>query len=130
MNKPIKLHHYTCRHSLTKIARAETLAPMPQAFLAEPLIWLTSLEIPNRDALGLTSNLLNCDRTEIRIDVTVDWAVPWNVYVNAIGTPKYIRKLLEEAPHDPSTWWISTSPIPLTAEQLRFAALMARAVRT
>lgn len=134
MTKKTHLYHYTCTHAWPKIQKARQLIPMPQPILAEPLIWLTTLDVIDeqaRDALGLTSNLLSCDRTQVRVDVGADCALPWNVYANAANVPKYIRNLLETLPADPASWWISTSPIPLTRMQLLDAALMARgAVRT
>lgn len=113
MKKPATLYHYTCRCSWNKIRQDQTLIPNKHPWLAEPLIWLTDLQKVNRDALGLTSMMLACDRGEIRIPVSLDYAVPWMAYANAAQVQVYVRRLFNGAPSLPRRWWVSMSPITL-----------------
>lgn len=72
-----RLYHYTCAHAAPLIERDGLLRPHPQILLDNtPLIWFTDLEEPDRQALGLTSLTLNCDRTAYRVVVDLE-ATHW-----------------------------------------------------
>lgn len=64
------LYHFTCRHRAGMVGRRGVLVPYPQPFLGgAELVWLTDLADADREGLGLTSNLVRCDRTEVRYRV-------------------------------------------------------------
>lgn len=114
MNGPIRLWHFTCSHSAAGITRERVLRPHRHPYLREPLLWLTDLDSPAfRDALGLTSYILKCDRTEHRFSVLTDAAVWWPTYARSRINPQ-CRRALENAPGVmPAHWWVSTEPIPI-----------------
>lgn len=107
------LYHYTCREAWEQIASDGVLKPNHHPWLDEPLIWLGTNHRPNRRGLGLTRDWITCDRLEVRIPVRCAYTLPWETYANAIKLASWIRKLLEQPPCQPDTWWISTAPIPL-----------------
>lgn len=75
-----ELWHFTCGHGRDGITDSGMLIVNPFAASTgvPELIWLTDLDVPIRDALGLTSNLLGCDRTAHRYRVTdTTGCVPW-----------------------------------------------------
>ena len=111
------LYHYTCDHGAAGIARDGWVSPLsdrvespyPQADFA----WFTDLDTPIREALGLTSHILSCDRTAHRFKVT-----------DATEVARYLdvrRNLpslhdLELAPGAmPAHWWIASEPVPVVA---------------
>jgi hypothetical protein len=102
------LWHYTCKHVAARIDRAGgVLRPVPQFLLTgQPvLVWLTDLAVPDPDALGLTANVLTCDRTEIRYAVPWPERVrPWIEYRDCLD-PTEVALL--EIGHDPVHWFIS-----------------------
>ena len=59
------LYHYTCDHARQLIGMRGKLKPHQHPLLSKwrPLVWLTDLEEPDAGALGLTSLMLDCDRT-------------------------------------------------------------------
>ena len=63
------LWHYTCTHGWLAIGARGFLRPGLDGF-----VWLTDLDHPHRDALGLSSVLIECDRTahRYRVDFTTD----------------------------------------------------------
>lgn len=122
----MNLWHYTCRHSMLVLGtgRAElqpawdlyddagrTALPSEHRPIAE-LVWLTDLETPVAEALGLTRNLVRCDRTGYRYRVDDDRA-PILRYVSVRrNLPPYARRALETAPGAmPMHWWVSSKPV-------------------
>lgn len=113
------LWHYTCDHGHAQITN--TLVPgavLVGRRLKGPgdLIWLTDLPHPNRDALGLTSHILSCDRITHRYRLTdgadvVQWmnvrrAYPWAAE-------------LESAPGArPRHWFVSGVPVPVVYDPI------------
>lgn len=111
----MRLYHYTCKHCAPRIAADGYL--IPNALHAPPLIWLTSMRDPNRDALGLTSYLLDCDRMKFRFTVDTDDAMTWAEW--RLGHPEYLAwatelELAEGA--RPGLWWVAEQPLPWVAE--------------
>lgn len=112
MDRPA-LWHYTCRHGADGISESGgVLLPMPQPFLGgRPLVWVTSHPEASRDALGLTSRFIVCDRMETlwRVDDPHDcW--PWITWVAARGAdPRTVAAL--EVGRRPSYWWVSEVPL-------------------
>lgn len=114
----MKLYHYCCSHSAEGIRADGTLKPNPHPWLPVPLVWLTDLDQPARDALGLTSATLPCDRTEYRVTVDVA-AERWTSLARRIG--KETREAFESTPGVlPMHWWVSHAPVPvLSIEAVR-----------
>lgn len=101
-----ELYHYTCSHALPGIMKDRVVWPNPVTGWA----WFTDLEVPVREGLGLTSDVLDCDRTEHRFKVLGGGPVP---YVSIRRTlPPLMREGLESSPgallmH----WWVSPEPV-------------------
>lgn len=107
-----KLFHFTCRHSASAIRQCGELRPHKHPWLPEPLVWLTDLTEAWREALGLTSHTLACDRTEHRFEVRdTSLAVPWTTYRRSV----ILNALALEAVTGvmPAHWWVSTVPVPV-----------------
>jgi hypothetical protein len=108
----MKLFHYCCEHSAPGIEAAGKLIPSG-IHKSMQLVWLTDLPHPDRDALGLTSQILACDRTQYRITVDTDDAAHWFKYRREV--PAEIRDGLELAPGvQPGNWYVSATPIPVS----------------
>ena len=119
MRTPARLWHYTCSHSADGIRADRELRPHPQVWLPEPLVWLTDLDDAWREALGLTSHTLRCDRTEHRFQV-LDTAgvVWWPTYARTIRLAGAVRQGYDQAPGaQPVHWWVSTEPVPVRPAQ-------------
>ena len=107
------LYHYCCRHSAKLIVRSGALRPFPQPLLRGlPVLWATDQETPDREALGLTMHMVQCDRTERRFtipDYSTQLFTPW------LDSP--VRLLVDDlanfeaAPRDPTLWWVSILPV-------------------
>lgn len=108
----MKLYHYTCSHALPGILRDGFLRPNINPLLDDlDLVWLTDLDTPDRAALGLTSNILSCDRTEHRVEVDVE-AIHWPRFARRF--PAEQRRPLEFAPGAmPMHWYVSETPVPV-----------------
>lgn len=118
------LWHYTCAHGHLALGydRA-TLVPAAQLVVAHDrthllpaqghLVWLTDLDRPLREGLGLTSHLTNCDRTAHRYRVLDGTACEWWPVV-ARRLPSHVRMELEQAEGAlPAHWWVSFLPVPV-----------------
>lgn len=112
------LWHYTCDHAHAHIS--DTLRPTIDLVDASKrrlvpwtgeLVWLTDMTPPSRDALGLTSNTMHCDRTAHRYQVMDPWpCVPW-VKVRRMFDHEQ-RESIESAPGAMLMhWWVSTDPV-------------------
>lgn len=117
----MSLYHFTCDHGHRKIDGFV----IPATFLDQRLIgtpgeyaWFTDLGIPIREALGLTSTILDCDRTAHRYRVVDDSAVaPW---VEARRTYTWGADLERAPGARPMHWFVATEPVavvydPMTA---------------
>jgi hypothetical protein len=109
----MRLYHYTCDHSAARIRTARWLVPHRQVVLSgRELVWLTDLEEPNRAALGLTSHILRCDRTKVRVVAVTSDATHWPAF--ARGLPAEQRHELECAPGVlPMHWYVAEMPVPV-----------------
>ena len=116
------LYHYTCSHGRADLGDEGHLLPgasLTSAQLAMPwtasLVWLTDLPAPIRDALGLTSNFIRCDRTRYRYRVvdpthTVRWV---------LVARNYPRAEIENAPGVlPMHWWVADRPVPVVYDPI------------
>ena len=99
------LWHYTCQHAHDKIT--DTLRPGLDGF-----VWLTDLDAPYMQALGLTRYLLACDRTAHRYRVTDTRDVM--PYVTIRSTLDTLRRVgLEVDGTLPRHWYVSTTHVPV-----------------
>lgn len=109
---PISLYHYTCDHGAEHIASDGVLLPQFSPVLGRDLVWLTDLETPIADGLGLTSRLLSCDRTAHRFTVLTLNAIWWPAYARQCD--RSARRMLDSAPGAmPAHWWVSESQLPI-----------------
>jgi hypothetical protein len=109
----MKLYHYTCRHAADAIVKTRVLLPQlhPLVPNLRPTVWLTDLDTPDRNALGLTSRLLHCDRTEYRVTVDAD-ADHWPRTARSLGRAE--RAELESAPGAmPMHWYLCHWPVAI-----------------
>lgn len=111
------LFHFTCGHHGDAIARDGYVRPASD--LTEKrvpeyahLAWFTDLDVPIRDALGLTRLILACDRTERRFRVLDPTDVyPW---VGSVWRRDGIGLDLELADGArPMHWFVSAVPVPV-----------------
>lgn len=109
---PLDLWHYTCAHHVSGILTDGVVKPMaPQGFPS--LAWFTDLSVPHRDALGLTSTMLACDRTAHRFRVSARADVLPYVRIRR-DLPARWREALETAEGAmPMHWWVSPVPVPV-----------------
>lgn len=125
----VRLYHYTCDHGRQGIGdtgvlvSAATQAGRDDLLFPALVVWLTDMATPDRNALGLTSNILSCDRTRYRYRVTdATTAIPWTQYARLV--PRWVREELEGAPGTrPVHWWISLTSVPVEiADAARWTA--------
>jgi hypothetical protein len=108
----VKLYHYTCDHGAERIGPRGTLKPQPLvgSGTAGVAVWMTDLDVPFRDALGLTSHILDCDRTAHQYVVHEPRAVMHWTEARKILPRQYVRAL-ESAPGAmPMHWYVSGVP--------------------
>ncbi|WP_350351904.1 hypothetical protein ABS642_00895 [Microbacterium sp. A8/3-1] len=107
-----RLFHFTCDHGAIGIRESGMIQinrpPLPGA---PAVLWLTDLEVPNRDGLGLTSRILSCDRTSHRFEVTRPHGVlHWND-AKREHFPRAQIEALEATPGAmPMHWYVSGLP--------------------
>lgn len=106
------LYHFTCDDGARGVRRDRCLRPNPNTQPGlPPVVWLTDLDVPDRAALGLTSNVLGCDRTRWRVTVDCD-AEPWPVFARGLSFAS--RRGLEFAAGAlPMHWWVTRGPVPV-----------------
>lgn len=124
-DKPLPgvLFHFTCEDRYPMILRSGELVPGPHGF-----VWLTDLEVPIRDALGLTSQILSCDRTAHRVSVDtvrlavgrgqrIDWwpTIRRELLRGGAGARvrEWIADLEEVDGARPAHWWVSLESLPI-----------------
>lgn len=94
---------------LVDLADAERAGLVPSG---GTFAWFTDLDVPIRDALGLTSTILACDRTRCRFRVTdASTVTPW-VQAAARRTP-WGQYLEQTDGARPMHWYVSTEPVPV-----------------
>lgn len=104
------LWHFTCGHGYRAIGKRGILKPNPHPLLPElgPVVWLTVHPMPSRDAVGLSSRTLRCDRMAYRYRVRLQQPVHWPD-VRDRAKPEILRDL--EAYGEPETWWLAFEPV-------------------
>jgi hypothetical protein len=124
------LFHYTCdhgRHGIGDMGYLRSVASLTGRRDLPDLarwIWLTDLDIPVRDALGLTSHLLGCDRTAHRYRVadTPHMVEPWTK-VRRLAAPAD-REALESSPGArPRHWFVTRFPIAVVYDPIETRAV-------
>lgn len=109
-----RLFHYTCAdHGQPGIEPSGLLRPSQHPWLPHPLVWVTDLDVVHREALGLTSVTLSCDRSAIRYEVhptVTELCIPWSAYARRL--PRGVRERFEEEPGSlPRHWWVAEQPL-------------------
>jgi hypothetical protein len=108
----MNLFHFTCDHGAEGIRESGVIQIHRAPFeLAPAVLWLTDLEVPNRNGLGLTSKILSCDRTAHRFEVKNPRAVfHWNE-AKRLYFPREQVEALESTPGAmPMHWYVSGIP--------------------
>ena len=121
-----QLWHYTCNHSRTLIGRNGFLLP-PMAWQADrfmdrindldgllqaSLVWLTDLDEPDIDGLGLTSHILRCDRSQHRYRVLSNRGViPFGQIQHKFSASGQASLLTAAA--RPEHWFVSFNRVPV-----------------
>lgn len=101
------LFHFTCDHGRAALEDSGLLRPNMHPLIGIALVWLTDLDAPFAEPLGLTSHMLQCDRTSHRYQVTdASSCMPWLRY-------EYRDPVLEPVWTMPRHWWVSESPVPV-----------------
>lgn len=105
----MKLYHYTCGHTLKVVGRRGMLRPSPTFWGGTPLLWLTPQFEPDRVGLGLTSQILACDRLDYRYLVEDD-AEPWLESAIRLAAPLAAIAALEHIEGArPDTWFVRSA---------------------
>jgi hypothetical protein len=114
----VELYHYTCAHSAKGIRRSGKLDPNPHPLLGTfELVWLTDLEHPDMYALGLTSHIIKCRRTEYRVTVDAPDAMRWADLARELrrsgdaALRSGVADLESAVGVRPMHWWVSTVPV-------------------
>jgi hypothetical protein len=126
MGDAVILYHYTCEHGRAALGDSDGVVVPPRVHspghldslpvrfgvLAE-LSWFTDLDVPYREALGLTSTLDGmCDRTRYRYRVVADRDV--ERWLRSRWRTVPVLRALEHAPGAmPSHWYVSSHPVPV-----------------
>jgi hypothetical protein len=116
------LWHFTCDHAARRIGDRGDLVSALVLVPDKPLpwwsayVWLTDLAHPPREALGLTSRMLSCDRLAHRYRVLdASGAYPW-VAVRR-NVPERLRAPLElQAGVRLVHWWVALGPVPVVEQ--------------
>ena len=103
--------HYCCDHSVSAIKKDGWVRPMVgHPLLNNALIsWLTDLDAPDRDGLGLTSETISCDRTAWRVTVE-GYAWYWPHWARLNPVRRDVRDALEGFGR-PAHWYVAEKPI-------------------
>lgn len=119
MRPPDALWHYTCEHGYAALTETGVLVPGNHLGARVPtgsVVWVTDLQVPIRDGLGLTQVLAKCDRTAYRYRVTdASTVIPWTRARRTF--PPVWRHALEHAPGArPRHWFVSSEPVPVVLD--------------
>ena len=105
----MKLYHFTCDHALRKIGTdGGILVPHVDFVVGVGVVWMTHDPHASREALGLSSHTLACDRMFARFEIPdPEDAVPWS----AIRSNYRHARILEGTKGTrPDLWWLSRLP--------------------
>lgn len=109
MNVP--LYHYSCDHGAAGIRKDGKVVPQNSILGHLRCSWWADLAVPDREGLGLTSTLLDCDRTAHRFEATRTAGIlPWAAARRHFDP--WIADALERTPGaKPRHWWVSFKPV-------------------
>lgn len=117
LDKPPTLWHYTCTHGHAGISHDQGLLRPGRLLVDDPdagtFVWLTDLDAPAAEPLGLTRDLAPCDRTEHRWRVQAPQALRWVKLRRWLPAP-YVQALEGARGAMPMHWWVSLDPIQAT----------------
>lgn len=109
------LYHYTCFHgNAAIIGDLGEIKPGPDG-----LVWLTDMRVPIRDALGLTSRYITCDRMAYRWQVEIVPEIAWWPRWLRQASPEWKKwgRMLEMADGArPAHWYVAEIPVLGTQE--------------
>lgn len=116
------LWHYTCAHGDLAIGPRGILLPalwqihevpmgLPtDAYALLGLVWATDMDAPDRQALGLTSATLSCDRMAHRYAVPAEAFTPWGRIRHRMSTALVDALELANGAQ-PAHWWAAEGPV-------------------
>lgn len=118
------LYHYTCDHSRKLLGDSGELVPARDLSTAPPwvrqtmpwqgtVVWLTDLDRPDRYGLGLTSELITCDRTVHRYRVTCNLGITGWLWARNSAPAAIAEELESLAGSMPSHWYVAPGPVPV-----------------
>ena len=102
-------YHYTCREKAKQIGATGILLPN-QIYGGPALVWLTDLDRPDIEALGLTAHELDCDRSEIRYRTRRTEFTPWIGSTLHASMPPLTQAEFHRG-RSPKHWFYSTVPV-------------------
>lgn len=107
-----QIWHYTCDHGAPGIRRDGIVKPNAHPMLGGlPISWWTDLGPEHRHDIGLTSDMLTCDRMAHRFQVkdpaALDW---WPHLARHLRVPRHLRDQFEGG-RLPAHWWVSLKPV-------------------
>lgn len=117
------LYHYTCDHGFNAIGRTGVIVPARLLtsndladWLPAQFAWMTDMAYPDREALGLTSQVLKCDRTAHRYRVTDEEnVVSW---VTARKAFRHAASVIENVPGvRVRHWYVSLEAVPVALDE-------------
>lgn len=104
-------YHYTCEDGAKAIGKAGKIKPNGLAGVGMRFAWFTDLAAPHRDALGLTSNFITCDRTTHRYRVVEDALLQRWVEIRRSCHKEWVAMLENSPGAKPMHWWVSDEPV-------------------
>lgn len=115
----IDLFHYTCDHGRRGLGDLGFTKPNLHPAIGVPLTWFTTADTPDPMALGLTRDMLECDRTAFRYLVVAteprDKIEPWLGSMAQARTSPFTQAELHRH-GEPGTWWIAKVPVLVVRE--------------
>ena len=102
-------YHYTCRDMAEKIGVTGVLLPN-SIHGSPPLVWLTDLEVPDIEALGLTSHESDCDRSAVRYRARRQEFTPWIGSKLHASMPPSMQAEFHRG-RSPENWFVSMVPV-------------------
>lgn len=113
-------YHYTCDHGRRCIGDSGKL--MPHGSEDMPLVvWMTDLAEPDIIGLGLTSEILPCERWTYRYRITDERSVLPYTEIQHLIHPQ-VQLSLHHAGSLPQHWFISFQPLSAVYDPIEVAA--------
>lgn len=105
-----RFYHFTCEHGHVDITKSGVLLPHVHPFAPAlgPLLWLTDLEDPTQESVGLTASWTKCNRLQYRYIVQSKAVVHW--FDIRERAPKWLVADLESF-GQPEHWLVVRRPV-------------------